>query len=134
MHFNDITKNFVLIRSIKVSTVQIFKDSVPYLTVQESRAYRTVLMLKDNWGSCKKWLKSKKQSSITKFTSMKRTLCCCCCHPAKFEWYKTNFSLLWMLTAVNFINVLRTNFSYKSCFGSLHVTRENNVHMKNARV
>ncbi len=36
--------------------------------------------------------------------------------------------------AVNFINVLRTNFSYEGHFGSLHVTRENDVRMKNARV
>jgi len=46
MHFNDITKIFVLISNIKIkeSTQQIFKDSVPYCTVQESTAYRTVLM------------------------------------------------------------------------------------------
>ncbi len=38
---------------------------------------------------------------------------------------------------VNFINILRTNFLYERRFGSffyLHVTWENDVHMKNSRV
>jgi len=36
--------------------------------------------------------------------------------------------------AVNLINILRTNFSYERRFGSLLVTRENDVSTKNARV
>ncbi len=35
---------------------------------------------------------------------------------------------------VNFINVIRTNFSYKHCFLLLHVRRKNDVLMKNSYV
>ncbi len=35
-----------------------------------------------------------------------------------------------MPSGVNFINVLRANFLYERCLGSLHVTRENAVHTK----
>ncbi len=35
---------------------------------------------------------------------------------------------------VNFINVIRTNFSYERRFSYVQVTRENNVHTKNLYV
>jgi hypothetical protein len=40
--------------------------------------------------------------------------------------------LMKLTPPVNFINLLRMIFLYERHFGSLHVTRENEIHMKNA--
>jgi len=50
---------------------------------------------------------------------------------AKAAAHKT---LVKLTPAVNFINVPLTNFSYKRRFGSLHITRENEVRTKNTCV